>query len=501
MQRRFIRDLLAYLPSKVLPALTAFITVPIFTRLFRPDEYGNYILAFGVAQLMIAIYSGYGAGTVRFYSNYEVKGQLCTYFTNMFTSIAIMTVFGIGLGAGSLLLLRQSIPTDTYPLLWLAVGVFAATAWFHTLTLVIRAQEHSLLYTIFELAYRYGVVVVSLGLVLGLGLDIAGLLWGEIIVLIALALVMLWLLRSQISVRLTHLSRVDMTRFWQFAWPLTLGNFAMWGIRLSDRYIIEAFHGSAEVGLYSVSYNISSRTIDLLVNLIMLVPAPIIMRIWEEQGREDTESYLQVSARVYFMLLIPAVVGVAVLAQPIVYLLADPAYLDGHRAVSWVALSSLLWGLGQLGSFGMLVHNRTRLLARNQFFGLLAGIGINLLLIPHFGFMGAAFSACITMFLLAVLQIHSSASMLTWYWPVRTLLRVGAAVVVMAAAVHFSVIAQGTTDTLLDRLRVIGVGIIVGGLTYGLALVTLGEVSIRQVIHLFTPPASESTEHADIRSI
>lgn len=495
MRRKLIRDLLAYLPSKVLPALTAFITVPIFTRLFTPAEFGNYVLAFGVAQLMVsALYSGYGAGTIRYYSAYEIKNQLATYFTNLFTSIVFVTLFGALIGTVGLLLLRPVIDADLLPLLWLAILVFVATAWFHTLTLVIRAQEHSFLYTVFELGYRYGVVAASLVLVLLFRMNVAGLMWGEILVLVALAAIMWWRLRDQISLRWQYVSRPELTKLWRFAWPLTLGNFAMWGIRLSDRYVIEAFRNTAEVGLYSVSYNISSRTIDLLVNLVMLVPAPVIMRVWEEQGSEDTEEYLSESVRMFFILLVPAVVGISIIARPTVYLLADPAYLDGYRAVWLVALASLFWGLSQLGSFGMLVTNRTRQLARNQFIGLVAGLTINLFLVPRYGFMGAATGGCISMGLLALLQIRSSAPMLAWHWPLATLMRVAVASAGMGAAAQFVLISLGEPSGTLERLGVIAATVATGGVVYAIGLLLIGEVSLRDVTRLFNASTGTNTE-------
>ena len=63
MQRRITKDLLTYLPGKALPALAAFITVPIYTHLFSPDEFGIYALAVAAAEfLLLGTTTGFGQG-------------------------------------------------------------------------------------------------------------------------------------------------------------------------------------------------------------------------------------------------------------------------------------------------------------------------------------------------------------------------------------------------------------------------------------------------------
>jgi O-antigen/teichoic acid export membrane protein len=107
MQRRVVKDLLAYLPSKILPALTAFITVPIFTRLFAPDAYGNYNLAVGVSEFLIAgTVTGFAAGAVRFYAAYQLKDKLSDYFGTIFSTTAVFTLIATIIAAGLMLVAK-----------------------------------------------------------------------------------------------------------------------------------------------------------------------------------------------------------------------------------------------------------------------------------------------------------------------------------------------------------------------------------------------------------
>jgi O-antigen/teichoic acid export membrane protein len=50
--KKFVKDMAIFAPSKFLPALTAFITTPILTRLFPPAEYGYWAMAASIAAFL-----------------------------------------------------------------------------------------------------------------------------------------------------------------------------------------------------------------------------------------------------------------------------------------------------------------------------------------------------------------------------------------------------------------------------------------------------------------
>ena len=501
IQKRVIADLLAYLPAKVLPALTPFITVPIFTRLFSPDQYGLYMLAFGVSEfLLAATCTGFAAGAIRFYTAYRRESALPTFFATAFSSVGAVVAVTTAIGAAALIALQSVIAADLYPLLWAALFMFAANAWFTTLMHILRGQERARWYTALELGYRYGMIGISLVLILVFGAGVSGLLWGQFLALLV-ALIPLWALTTRgTSLRAGTPRRADYRRMWGYAIPLTIGNMAYWGLRLADRYVIDAFHGSYEVGLYSVSYNIAARTIDLVVGLFLLVPGPIIMRLWEEEGRRAAEDALTTVTHFYVLLVLPAVVGLAALAVPLVDLLAENAYFRGHRAVWLVAVGSLAFGLGQLGGMGLLLAQRTGSIARNQFLATGFSLALNLIAVPRLGFMGAAISVCVASVLLAALQAAASARFVTWRWPAKTLIRGLAAAGLMGGAVAAFVRVTGGYDTTipaLNQIVILLLAVIIGVVVYGGMLWAFGELSPRRVLSLFTREGRSSAAAGD----
>lgn len=494
MQKRIFRDLLTYLPAKVLPALTAVITVPIFTRLFLPDEYGNYMLAFGVAEFLYAAgVTGLASSAMRFYASYEVRSDLSKYFSSMFASTGLMSILAAALASVALVVFRSRIDAQLYPMLWVAILLFVIESWFNILMQILRAQERGKWYTAFELFNRYGTVIISLIMVLLLSIGAVALLWGQVIAMLIPVLLLFVMTRRGVPVRASNVTMPDLRMMYLYALPLSLGNVAAWGLRLADRYIIQYFEGSYEVGLYGVSYNISARSIELLVGLFLLVPAPILFRLWEEKGREETEHAITTFSRVFFVMVIPAVVGLWVLAQPMVGILADEEYYEGYKAVGLVAAGTAAFGLSQLASYGTLVSNRTRSIAINQFIAVGISLALNFLLVPHIGFMGAAWAAAISFVALSVLQARSSAQFLTLRLPWRSLLNALAASAVMGLAVW--AVAHGLHGYDRDASAATQAIVIFGGagvgvIVYGLALWILGEFSPRKFRELMSGEAS-----------
>jgi len=476
MQKTFVRDMLIYLPAKFLPALTGFITAPILTRLFVPAEYGYYALATGVYDFLFALAcSGLASVPIRFFPAYKEKSELDVFFASLGVPTGIVIAVASALSFSAVFMLRGHLPPVLSPLLLISILIFAAHSIFTMLMDVVRVQERSGIYTVFDLLRRYGGLGLGLLLVIVFDFQVEGLLWGEFLVL-ALALPSLLFLTTRgVNIRPQSFRPSDALQMWHYGWPLALGNMAMWGLRLSDRYIIGFFRPASEVGLYSVAYNISSKSIDILVALFLLSMGPMVMNTWESQGREATEKTLAMVTRLFLIICLPAAAGLSVLASPLVSLLTAEAYHEGYRVVGYVAFSSFAWGLFMIANMGTLIKKKTYQIAINQGVAALVNLGLNLVLVPRFGFVAAGVTTLVGYAVLLALQIYVSRSHLAWPFPWMTLRNVVIATVCMGLAVSAIYAVPGNrNDVHLDYLLL---SIVVGVLVYLVSLLLLGEAN------------------------
>jgi O-antigen/teichoic acid export membrane protein len=475
VKKGFVKDLAIYAPSQFLPALTAFITTPILTRLLAPAEYGHWAQASSIAGFLTALAaSGMGSAALRFYPAYEAKSSLNVFFATFGILLAgVVTLLG-GLSILGLFLLKGMLPSWLVSLLPLVILIFGAQSIFTVCICVIRAQGRSRSFTAVQLLTSYGGLGLGLLLLAAFRFGVAGLLGGTFLSLVLMLPILVFLATKDVGIHPQHFHLVDATKIWQYAWPLTLGNVAMWGLQVSDLFIIGSFWPARDVGLYTVSYNISAKSIDLLVSLFLLSMSPLVYRTWETEGRKATETALTLVTRVYLIVCLPAAVGLSVLALPFVALLTAPAYHEGSRIVYLVVFSSLILGLANIAMLCLAIKQQARRLGGIQIVAVVLHIGLQLLLVPRFGYMASAISTLIGYTALLLLIVLAGRPYLSWSFPFSTLRNVMAASFVMGlvAWAVYGISGSGSNATPAYILLSIGMAVP----TYVLCLWWLGEV-------------------------
>jgi O-antigen/teichoic acid export membrane protein len=96
-----------------------------------------------------------------------------------------------------------------------------------------------------------------------------------------------------------------------------------------------------------------------------------------------------------------------------------------------VVFSSFAWGLGFIASMGLTIKKQARQLGINQIIAAAVHIGLQMILVPHYGYFACAVSTLIGYTLLFVLQTVTSKPHLTWHFPFGTLRNVTAASAIM----------------------------------------------------------------------
>jgi O-antigen/teichoic acid export membrane protein len=437
MERNFTKLLVSYLPARLLPALTGFILTPLITRLFTPAEYGYWALAGGVSDFLYALAcSGIGASVVRFFEAYRVKSSLNEFFSSLAASLGLSILPAITTSLVVLYLFQSRIPKTIYPLIQIAVLIFAFQSVFNVLANLMIAQQRSAAFTTFQLLNRYGGIAAGLAFVLVFGYRIEGLLWGTLLVLaLCIPFMIHWAVKV-LDIRIGRAGGLHVRKIWEYGFPLAVGNMAMWGLRLSDRYLIGFFRPEPEVGLYSAAYNLSGKSIEILAALFSLSTFPILVKVWENEGREAAEKALALFTRLYLLLGIPAAAGLSLFASPFLSLFAARSYHEGYRVVGPVAFSAFFWELALIAGFGLLIQKKTQAIAANQIAAALLNVGLNLLLIPRYGFVVAGITTLAGYLALFVLQSLASRRYLTWRFPVKSLRNILAATTLMGALAY-----------------------------------------------------------------
>lgn len=497
MLERFIKDILTYLPSKFLPALTGLITAPILTRLLIPAEYGNWALAIGVSDFLFALAcSGIGASVIRFFPAYRTRSELDYFFVSLISTTGLTIIVASLLSFLLLFIFQTKIPATLYPLLIISILIFIVQSVFTIFSEVARAQNRSSLYTWYNLIFYYGSLGLGIFLLVFFKLGVKGLMLGTLAIVVVALPFLLHTTLQGIQLSWRYLRNSDIFELWRYAWPLALGNIAFWGLRISDRYVIGLFRNEAEVGLYSAVYNLSDKTINILVTLFLLSMGPLVHTVWEEQGREATEKTLAMVTRLFLIICLPATIGLSILALPFISIFTGSAYHEGYRIVGYVAFSAFAYGLAQIVSRGTLIAKQSGKVGINFIVSAVVNVGLNVLLIPKYGYIVAGVTTLIGYALLFTLQTISAHPYLTWHFPFITLRNILLASTIMGLTAWgvFLFAGKGNPESVLALF----LSVFTGALTYFIALWLLGEVNEEEklkILQFWNSVTRKETRH------
>jgi O-antigen/teichoic acid export membrane protein len=291
--------------------------------------------------------------------------------------------------------------------------------------------------------------------------------------------------------KLKLVSKEHIKEFFRFGSPLIVSSLSVWVLALSDRYLLSFFRSSAEVGIYSVSYSIVDGSVALLFTILMLAAHPIIIITWEERGKEVTQKLIKDLSRYFFMICIPAFLGISVLSKEIFSVLVGKSYVESYRLVPFFAFSSFCVGWFQYIGKGFEIYKKTLLMASII---LLAGglnVILNLLFIPHYGVMGAGIAKSISYAGLIILGLKMTRSFLPWQISGRSVLRIFFAAGIMASCLML--VKNSLSISLFNLIFLISLGTIV----YAVVLLLSKEIKDGEInliksytTRLIRPPVS-----------
>lgn len=481
MIKDLFKDMGKYLPAQIVPGVVGFISIPIITRLFSPGDYGDYVLVVATVSIFSALVGWISMSIIRFYPVYERDGKLGEFYGNVIVS-AIISVAIIGfIGSIILLLLKPYFSSCFYNLMWVGMLVFILTSFFGVFQYFLRAKRQVGWYSGFSIWNNLTKLGFGLLLVLIFHFGVEGLLWGAVLS-IAFALPFLFKKATEkVHVNYKALSGTIISKMAKYSFPLVIGNLAAWILSLSDRYLLEFFRNSQEVGIYSASYNVAEYSIMLIVSLFMFASGPISIQIWEKDGEEKSKSFVSKVTRYYLIVCIPAVVGLSVLAKPIMSILTGKEYFIGYQIIPFIALGTFLFGLQQRFQAGFVYYKKTGFITFSIVTSGLLNLVLNFFFIPKYGYMAAALTTLVSYAFLMVLMIIVSRRFFIWEFPMRSLVKVCCASIIMGIAVY--PVGNSLTSSIIINLIL---GIIVGVVVYTMMFFALREPNKQEIQALQT---------------
>jgi O-antigen/teichoic acid export membrane protein len=204
------------------------------------------------------------------------------------------------------------------------------------------------------------------------------------------------------------------------AWRELAGfSFWIWALSVAgvvrdraDSFFVGRLLGPGSLGVYSLGSEIATLPASEVVGPICRASLPGLAASQREGGDAATgDAFFRIIA-LTALLLLPAGVGMAMVAAPVVFLAVGPAWIEAVPLVAVLGIAGVALPFGNISQVLLTAQGRMRLLFGVYLVAALARLGFMAAFIPWLGLLGAALALGLGFLLDAAMLVHFATRML-----------------------------------------------------------------------------------------
>lgn len=155
----------------------------------------------------------------------------------------------------------------------------------------------------------------------------------------------------------------------------------------ADRFFVEGFLNKSQLGIYTFAYSLGS-SIFFFYGSVAAYFEPLVYKFSKEKKRYQTilKFYLTSVLSCAFLFCVLILIGTRFFA----FRFVSPDYIAGFNILPIVLGAHLLIPFYHLGNYELTVLNKTAFIATSTISSAILNLGLNIVLIPKWGILGAA---------------------------------------------------------------------------------------------------------------
>jgi len=394
--KKFLKHSFIYGTGALLSKIVGFLLIPLYTRYLTTSDYGVLeLLDLTSTIVSIFISMRIGSAVIRFYydstGELEQKKVVSTAYMATFASALLVVLFSQIFSIRLSCLIFDTNVYDKYFKL-----VFMATA----LSLIssvpeayLMARKQSIFYTIISLMTLSSYLILNIYFIVFLKMGILGILYSSVITKIFNSSVLSFYCITKNSLFFSFTKFKSMLKF---SLPLIPANVGTFILNYADRFILQKLATTAEVGIYALGYKFGYILPTLVMGPINMIWVPQMFELASKSDKKTIEKMFT-----YIMLiLIFCGLSLILLTKDAIRIMATPPFYPAYKVVSFVVLGYIFRGMASFFWDGIMVSKKTIYIGISVFVSALSNILLNILLIPQFKGMGAAYATAISFFIM-----------------------------------------------------------------------------------------------------
>jgi O-antigen/teichoic acid export membrane protein len=373
----------------------ALVLVRVLTEYLDPEQYGELALGLTIAGLVNqVVMGGVAAGIGRFYSIAAEKNDLVAYLDGSrrllwFATLAVALIAVVLLGG------MFWVGYSQWTALAAAALAFSVLSGYNTsLSGIQNAARQRVLVAFHSGLDAWLKILLAVGVMVWLGHSSAA-------VVIGYALSSLLVTGSQF-VFLRRLIRPPATKrrategwervIWAYSWPFSAWGLFTWAQQASDRWALQTFASTQEVGMYAVVFQLGYVPIGLAATMAMTFLGPIL---YQRSGTATDQSRnTQVHRIAWGITLVGLLMTVLafgftyMLHEWIFRLLVDAQYHSVSPVLPWMVLAGGIFAAGQMLALKLMSDMKSTAMTAAKIVTAILGVVLNMYGAAQFGLHG-----------------------------------------------------------------------------------------------------------------
>jgi len=172
--------------------------------------------------------------------------------------------------------------------------------------------------------------------------------------------------------------------------PLVPAGFSVWALNWIDRFVILQYLDMRSLGIYAFAYSIGYMVIPMLARPFWATYTPRVTASYNKADYVGCQSLFDNSAGAVVFLLVPAVVGMAVLSRFLVSALSPPDFSPASSLIVWVSSGYFFNIMSSYYSVQLGLIHKQYWPTIAITIAALCNYVLNTIMIPVYGLIGAA---------------------------------------------------------------------------------------------------------------
>ena len=179
------------------------------------------------------------------------------------------------------------------------------------------------------------------------------------------------------------------------SWPLFLAGFTFLFMGYTDRILLGIYMTPVDIGIYAAAFAIASLMLFVFSSFSFNF-RPLMAEYFAVNDISGMKKVYSSVTKWVFLLTFPAIIYLIFYSRDVIWLIYGEPFTKGSLALIVLSMGIAMNGLTGLTGEILIAIKKTKLNLLSEIIGAVSNVGLNILLIPKFGIIGAAIGTSVS---------------------------------------------------------------------------------------------------------